>query len=496
MERWRDTHPADAPAVLPAQAGYIAEARAAAGRRQRNWIVGAIATTAVTAGLAVFAYFQSVEADAQRFAAVESAAEADRQRAAAVKSAAEADRQRAVAEENALEAERQRRNALKQLASDRLRRGDRVAGLQAILSADPNAPQVATLIAGLQTPEDGYPEDWAHTALIWNDELSFLTAPQSEGQRGDLIPLPPFPAKYRDGVYTTDGGKKPFILSATGAMRLLDDGGNIIAADEDSGAFTPCMADYETGKTTVYGYASFGYSACGLAIITVGVSEAGDITRTVARACEDRDVTFPSLPGKGYDVGDVFDHCYMIKEEGRPFTPWDDGQNIGPISEIPERGHPAAKSEGALWYTTGSFDPVAITQDMIAHVRALGIQRYEGEKVGVLNFEGAQASGYIFPEILETDTFTAFAAITNWGGTGGEVHLFCSAPAGSLHTCAVLHTSSGYEGVAFDQARGRMAIYGGRAIMGCTERSGSIAMGCEPVGDIGAGYPTGPDYRY
>ena len=82
-EAWRDARPREAPELTPVQTAFIAASRAAAGARQRNWIMGALGIAAATAALAVFAYFQSVEADRQRVAAIAASEEADRQRGAA-----------------------------------------------------------------------------------------------------------------------------------------------------------------------------------------------------------------------------------------------------------------------------------------------------------------------------------------------------------------------------------------------------------------------------
>lgn len=108
-EAWRDSRPEEAPAVTPLQADFIRESRRAAGRRQRQWVGGALAIAAATAALAVFAYFQSVEADRQRVVA-------EAQRARAEASAAEAERQRANAVEQRDLAEARLREALLQRA--------------------------------------------------------------------------------------------------------------------------------------------------------------------------------------------------------------------------------------------------------------------------------------------------------------------------------------------------------------------------------------------
>lgn len=87
-EAWRDSHPSDAPAVTTLQAVFVGESRKAAIRRQRSWIGGSLGVAAAAATLAVFAYFQAVEADNQRTIAEANATEADRQRVAAEQSEA------------------------------------------------------------------------------------------------------------------------------------------------------------------------------------------------------------------------------------------------------------------------------------------------------------------------------------------------------------------------------------------------------------------------
>lgn len=72
-ETWRDGRPKDAPEVTPLHATFIGESRRAAGRRQRNWIVGVLAVAAGAILLALFAWLQSVEAERQRGVAEASA---------------------------------------------------------------------------------------------------------------------------------------------------------------------------------------------------------------------------------------------------------------------------------------------------------------------------------------------------------------------------------------------------------------------------------------
>lgn len=68
-EMWRDTHPADAPAVTGLQAEFITQSRRAAARRQRMVAVGSVIGLVAAVALSVFAWFQSVEAGRARAAA-------------------------------------------------------------------------------------------------------------------------------------------------------------------------------------------------------------------------------------------------------------------------------------------------------------------------------------------------------------------------------------------------------------------------------------------
>lgn len=86
-EAWRDSRPADAPLVTPAQAVFISASRAAAVRRQRVTVVSSVIGLVAALGLAGFAYVQ-------REAAVESEAQAraSEQRALTAQSLAEQQR--------------------------------------------------------------------------------------------------------------------------------------------------------------------------------------------------------------------------------------------------------------------------------------------------------------------------------------------------------------------------------------------------------------------
>ncbi len=141
-EGWRDRRPMDAPAVTADQAGFIAESRRAAGRRLRNWITGSLALTVGAAGLALFAWFQSVEADRQRDAAERNAAQAREQRAVATEQ-----RDRALETQSLF---------LADLAHQMAARGDNAKGLalayegapkEADLSDRPLIPEIQVALA-------------------------------------------------------------------------------------------------------------------------------------------------------------------------------------------------------------------------------------------------------------------------------------------------------------------------------------------------------------
>ncbi|MEM9044824.1 MAG: hypothetical protein AAGC81_09000, partial [Pseudomonadota bacterium] len=103
LEEWRDSRPTGAPEVLPLQAAYLAAARSASAQRQRAWFVGGAVTVALVSALAIFAYFQALEADEQRVVAENYAVEAENQRdqAEEERAAAVVAREQAETERNA-----------------------------------------------------------------------------------------------------------------------------------------------------------------------------------------------------------------------------------------------------------------------------------------------------------------------------------------------------------------------------------------------------------
>ena len=79
-ERWRDMRPAKAPDVTAEHSAFVSQSRHGASRRQRYWIVGSLSVSVATAALAVFAYFQSIEAERQRDVAETERIRAEEQR--------------------------------------------------------------------------------------------------------------------------------------------------------------------------------------------------------------------------------------------------------------------------------------------------------------------------------------------------------------------------------------------------------------------------------
>ncbi len=61
-EGWRDRHPSGAPEPTATQLAFVSASRAAAGRRQRYWLGGALLTTVVFAALALVSYMQRNQA--------------------------------------------------------------------------------------------------------------------------------------------------------------------------------------------------------------------------------------------------------------------------------------------------------------------------------------------------------------------------------------------------------------------------------------------------
>ncbi len=468
MERWRDAHPADAPAVLPIQSSYIAAARAAAGRRQRNWIAGAIATTAVTAGIAVFAYFQSVEADAQRIAAVENAAEADRQRMVAEANAVETAEQRAIAVENAAEAERQRalaeeqrRSALRQLAGDRLRAGNRAAAVRALVEAGAPSEELDPLLAGLVSAANGATPDIVPRPWYWNGELRLNMNIDLDNMRGDLVPIAPFPAKFSTWADSPEWAEYPVIISETGANRVMNEQGETLAESPSGRPFIPCFTDRPEGdrpegNLTIFGVGFYGYSACSMTLIEMSVPVNGPITRTDRTACEGASVSFS---GEAIPVDTVLQHC-ADATQSEFLEPLEGAPNLWPLFRIAENQFPRTRPEADLWRAFPAYTPAALTDAAIREVDRLKLPPADSEEIGVRNFSGDSAGGRYLPEVFKGKTMTVLASITAWGGTGGEEDMVCTGPRRGEMTCTRWHGFGGYGGFAIDEARARVAVYG------------------------------------
>ena len=217
-EGWRDERPKEAPEIAPPQAALIAESRRAAGRRQRNWITGSLAAAAGAAALAVFAYFQSLEADRQR---------------------AEAEAQRGVAEERLKASLINESRFLARRAVERAEAGDQPSALRFALMGLPGS--------GRDRPLTAEAESALRLALSDYKRIAYLP-PVKGNERADRI-------LSGDGAFSAsfDG------LGRIRATRLAD---MATVVNEDLGAAMAFMSFAPGGRVvSVFHQDEFGFDS-------------------------------------------------------------------------------------------------------------------------------------------------------------------------------------------------------------------------------------------
>jgi hypothetical protein len=430
-EQWRDTHPKNAPEVTPLQAGFIGESRNGAARRQRNWVAGSLGVAAATIALAVFAWFQSIEADNQRSVAEQNAVEADRQRGVAEQNAEEADRQRQIAEDR-------RRDALKNLAANRLRAGDRAGGLLALVDADPDHVAVPILRAGLldgstvlNTVEVGDP-------FILNGALY---------QRGEVaapsVPLTGFPARWQAPV-----GDSIALISDSGAVRLHARSGEIRSFHTPGSAQKPCAINsVDDTEINLFSVFSAGYSACSLRVARTSMDAAMMGETSVIGVCEEGTFDIANWQEPSVPANRIGDMCAarLLDEEPVDFTGFSPA--LQPLVPVPELIFPKDRTEDEIWFLMQPFGTAAMTDSLIRSLNAVeGIAEDDLELFGLYQFEGDDAPWYVMPDFASNGVSDVVSGLTNWGGTGGETDMICHGSQGAEKRCITFHHFSGFGG--------------------------------------------------
>lgn len=437
-EQWRDRHPKDAPEITHAQAAFISDSRRAAARRQRGWVSGSFGVAAATIALAVFAWFQSIEADSQR-------GEAESQRGIAEQNAAEADRQRNVAEA-------QRRDALKNLAANRLRSGDRAGGLLALSEANPENAALPVLRAGLQAADAVLQDVVPGDPFILNGNLY----QRQPGNGGEPIRLSGFPAAWFTRI-----GDATALFSDTGAVRLHGPDGISRADWTPASATKPCAYNPITdSKLRLIGVYQAGYSACGLRVVTTMIGNDGAIESTTGGVCEQvtADIanwTAPTIPVE--TLGEVCVARFLDDEEV-DLTGF--GSALKPLVPLSRLSFPLLRDEQSIWFANQSMDGETITANFIRDIEnATEIPQEARLEFGILNFEDAEAPFYVLPEFASNEKVSVVSGLSIWGGTGGELEQVCHGPTGRDMTCTMFHHYSGFAGYRISE-EGVVVLFG------------------------------------
>lgn len=446
-EAWRDSKPIEAPDLEQLQAGFIAESRRASGRRQRNWVIGSLGMTAAMAALAIFAYFQSVEATRQRTIAEEQRGVAEEQRA-------EAEQQRGVAEEQRAKAELQRVAALKTLAGDRLRAGAPAAALSALdqsrAGAAPDA-RMHALVAGLKKRDEVAGQATPGRAFILNGELGI-----SKGPHQPQAHVPGFPAKY--GVALKDAS---LLVAQVGGMRLYDLDGKLIQEVESNADIKPCFLDRgKADRVDVWGLRISGYSACSGTMYRWQISNGVISVPEEFHFCGGAPVTFAANPETEHQAAGFGGMCFGAPASAKAINEALPGvAGIAPLEPLPAYTFPASRDEASLWSAAQDYGPDRLEALTAAHVRGLPLPKKYLEGMAVIQSQET-AQFYMLPDIIRTKHLEIVENLSIWGGTGGEVHNLCWVATGRPAECVGLHTLTGFNGIRAAAARPAFAFFG------------------------------------
>lgn len=430
-EQWRDTHPKGAPEVTPGQAVFISESRRAAARRQRGWVFGSLGVAAATIALAVFAWFQSIEADRQRGVAELNANEAERQRVVAEQNAEEADRQRQVAEDR-------RRAALRNLAATRLRSSDRAGGLLALHEADPDHIAVPVLRSGLRAAsgilEDIEPSD----PFILNGALF-----QMGQENKPAVALTGFPARWQARL-----GKSVALMSDSGAIRLHAGDGTVQGYVAPAGQSKPCAVNrINENSINLFGVSIAGYSACSLRVVSTVLSDDTIETSSRSGICDQQNFDIANWRKPSVPVNEIGDVCAARIQDEEPVDLSGFAPALQPLTPVPEISFPQDRTENEIWFMMQPFGTADMTKSMIRVLKDMdGIHPDDLELFGLFSFEGDEAPWYVMPDFASNGSSSVVSGITNWGGTGGETDMICHGQPGAKKQCITFHHFSGFSG--------------------------------------------------
>ncbi len=451
-EAWRDSRPAEAPDVSPAQAAFIAGSRQAAGRRQRRWIAGAMGVAAATLALAIFAWVQSQNAIAQRAIAEEQRAEAQQQRAVA-------EEQRAVAEEQRDVAEERRLDVLRRSTASFLRAGDRRQAVTTWIEATTASPEdsldrrlLRSLLAGLVPVAAAPIEAGPGEPFRLNGTLHLVL------EDGAIGTLPGFPASTFETV-----GSSVALLTSTGGVRLHDGANGAVLSERypEAQIFHPCFVDRGwPGEVRVYSAWAYGYSACGYRVVETPITATAIGEQSNHMVCTDDAVSFGAAPDRMFEVND-FDYLCLP-----PGTPAGDLQEIfpgidhlAPPTPLPTYSFPAVASEQQLWQIPANDNLGELMRKRI--VSRYTIPPDQLDAFGIFAFIDAEDPGaYLLPEIWESEDFVVIESLTSWGGTGGEAHTVCVGLPDAALNCDAIYSMSGFYGLEAAPRRGSVLIYG------------------------------------
>ena len=458
-ETWRDGHPKDAPAVTTRQAVFIGASRRAATKRQRSWIGGSFAVAAGAVALAIFAYFQSIEADRQRaeaelqrVVAEENAAEAERQRSAATENAEEAERQRKAAIESAEEADRQRREVSRRLVAQNLRGGDIAEAAKTMIAIDPNSRATKTVLVGLATPEEGALRDRPGEPFLINGVLHYSTG--KTPLRSKSID---FPASAWAEI-----GDDLLLLTGSGRVRRVTKTGKLVDNGPSMDRSTLCGLHRGPEFLTVITHYIRGPNlhSIGVELLHIPLN-GGEMRLSQPPANEEFDIKLTSFDGAiKIDAGHLEDACSPLTDLPFNTTQYPGWRGIEPIQKLQNVVFPGPGLEAHRW--PSEHDTLSIQRRQVQRMEARGIWSNEISRLWSATERGETGYWVNLLDELSVDDATAFVVLSDAAPQGGGTYSACRVPRGGTGACVSFTVLGAYTSVraALSPDGSQLAVYG------------------------------------
>ncbi len=271
------------------------------------------------------------------------------------------------------------------------------------------------------------------------------------------VKLPFYPV-----TWYVPAGERVALISETGGLWLHGLDGSSAGQSLPKRSTKPCFVDRATdSRFTLFGTYAAGYSACSLGFAATPVTQVGVEQPALLGSCSEASVNIASRPDKPVPIAGFASECFGRSDDANPP---DDIAGIASAEKLRTMLHftfPRARDERNLWRAAQPLDGSSVTAHLIGRLRQWdGLPAGKAKDFGIMHFKGKAASAFMLPDTAKTRHLSAIAALTVWGGTGGELHEVCHGRRGEGLNCEEFHTFSGFGGIRLDRNRPSILLYG------------------------------------